>query len=303
MADAGSTTETSSERAGVSRTVARLGKKIPWRLILAGGAVTMFVLLAIFGPMVLDYDPVQTRNADRLLPPGSTLSNGETAWLGTDQSGRSVFAQVVEGARISMLVAAGTIFIGGTVGLIVGIVAGYFGGAVDSVAMRIADVQLAFPSILLAILIAGVLGPSVLNVIITLAITRWVLFARVVRGSTLATKGRDFVDSARVIGAPDLRILQKYIFPSTLTPLLIIATAQVGLMIIAEASLSFLGLGVPLNQPSWGSIIANGRNYLGTAWWIATMPGIALVMVVVSVGFLSDELRDRLDPNLDVDVR
>lgn len=301
MTESDSITTTSSGKA--AQVTSQTQWDIPWRLVLAGGAVVLFTLLAIVGPVILDYNPVQTRNVDRLLPPGSTLSNGETAWLGTDQLGRSVLAQVIEGARISLLVAAGTILIGGTLGLIIGILAGYFGGAVDSVTMRIADIQLAFPSILLAILIAGVLGPSVLNVIITLAITRWVLFARVVRGSALETKGRDFVDSARVIGAPDLRILRKYIFPSTVAPLLIIATAQVGLMIIAEASLSFLGLGVPLDQPSWGSIIANGRDYLGTAWWIATMPGIALVMVVVSVGFLSDELRDRLDPNLDVDVR
>jgi peptide/nickel transport system permease protein len=274
-----------------------------WRLIIPGFMVAVFVLTAVFGPMIVEYNPVRTNTGDRLLPPGATLSTGERTWLGTDQVGRDVFEQVVEGARISLLVASTTIVIGGAIGLVLGMVSGYFGGWLDTVTMRVADMQLAFPSILLAILIAGVLGPSVLNVIIVLAITRWVLFARVVRSSTLATKGRDFVDSSRVIGASNFRILRKYIFPSVVPPLLIIATAQVGLMIIAESSLSFLGLGVPLNQPSWGSIIANGRDYIPSAWWIATMPGIALVLAVVSIGFLSDALRDLLDPNVEVKIR
>jgi peptide/nickel transport system permease protein len=271
---------------------------LQWRLLITSVVVALYVLTAIFGPMIVDYDPVQTRTADRLLPPGATLSNGETAWLGTDQLGRDLFAQVLAGSRISLLVAAGVLLVGGSVGLILGLVSGYFGGVVDSAIMRVADVQLAFPGILLAILIAGVLGPSVFNVIVTLAVTRWVLFARVARGSTLATKERDFVDSARVLGASNFRILRKYILPSILTPLLVTATVQVGLMIVAEASLSFLGLGVPLDQPSWGSTIANGRDYVSTAWWIATMPGIALTIVVVSIGLLGDEIRDILDPNL-----
>jgi peptide/nickel transport system permease protein len=277
-------------------------RRTRWRLIVSGSAIAAFVLAALVGPVILDYDPVTTHNADRLLPPGAQLSDGGTTVLGTDQLGRSVFAQIVEGSRVSLLVAAATIVLGGVVGLVIGICAGYFGGVTDTVAMRLADMQLGIPSILLAILIAGVLGPSVLNIIITLAITRWVLFARVVRGSALATKNREFVDSARVLGATPFHIITRYILPSCLTPLLIVATAQVGLMIIAEASLSFLGLGVPLDQASWGSIIANGRDYLGTSWWIATFPGLALVATVVSIGFLSDELRDWLDPSVNVDT-
>jgi peptide/nickel transport system permease protein len=294
-----STTSTDPDagRAQIGSSVIKEGG-LRWRLLITSIVVALYVLAAIFGPMIVDYDPVQTRTEDRLLPPGATLSNGETAWLGTDQLGRDLFAQVLEGSRISLLVAAGVLIVGGSVGLILGLVSGYFGGVIDSATMRVADVQLAFPGILLAILIAGVLGPSVFNVIVTLAVTRWVLFARVARGSTLATKERDFVDSARVLGASNFRILRKYILPSILTPLLVTATVQVGLMIVAEASLSFLGLGVPLDQPSWGSTIANGRDYVSTAWWIATMPGIALTIVVVSIGLLGDEIRDILDPNL-----
>lgn len=299
MTHAQSATSTDADAGRAQSGSSMIGEGgLRWRLIITGGIVVVYVLVAIFGPMIVDYDPVQTRTQDRLLPPGATLSNGETTWLGTDQLGRDLFAQIVAGSRISLLVAAGVLIVGGGVGLVLGLISGYFGGVTDSVIMRVADVQLAFPGILLAILIAGVLGPSVFNVIVTLAVTRWVLFARVARGSTLATKERDFVDSARVIGASNLRILRKYILPSVLTPLLVTATVQVGLMIVAEASLSFLGLGVPLDQPSWGSTIANGRDYVTTAWWIATMPGIALAIVVVSIGLLGDEVRDILDPSL-----
>jgi peptide/nickel transport system permease protein len=292
-----SSTNLDAGRAKISSSIINEGG-LRWRLLIPSAVVSLYVLAAIFGPMIVDYDPVQTRTEDRLLPPGAALSNGDTAWLGTDQLGRDLFAQILDGSRISLLVAAGVLLVGGGVGVVLGLVSGYFGGVLDSAIMRVADVQLAFPGILLAILIAGVLGPSVFNVIVTLAVTRWVLFARVARGSTLATKERDFVDSARIIGASNFRILRKYILPSVLAPLLVTATVQVGLMIVAEASLSFLGLGVPLDQPSWGSTIANGRDYVSTAWWIATMPGIALAIVVVNIGLLGDELRDILDPNL-----
>lgn len=251
---------------------------------IAGGVLLLFALLAVFGPLVVPYDSVSTRVIDRLLPPGSTLSDGSVALLGTDQNGRDVFAQFVAGARISLLVAITVVVVGGLVGLVLGLLAGYYGGWIDSIISRIGDIQLAFPSILLAILLAGVLGPSLLNVVIALAVTRWVIFARVVRGSALAARNREFVDSARVLGASDLRIMTRYILPSCVQPLLVAATMQVGLTMVAEAALSFLGLGVPIDQASWGSTIANGRDYLSSAWWIAAVPGIALTLVVICVG-------------------
>ncbi|WP_277679620.1 ABC transporter permease [Gracilibacillus dipsosauri] len=269
------------------------------KIILLSIPIAIFVLVAIFGPLIIDYDPVKTYTNDRLLPPGSTLSNGEIAILGTDQVGRDVLSQIIYGTRISLIVAAATVLIGGFIGVVLGLISGYFGGIVDSIIMRIADIQLSFPAILLAILIAGVLGPSVTNVIITLAITRWVTFARVVRSATLATKKKDFVDSARVIGASNFRILRKYIFPMTLSPLLVVITVQLGLVIISEASLSFLGLGTPPDNASWGLLISLGRDYIDSAWWIAVMPGIALAILVVCVGFLGDELRDKYDPYMD----
>src|SRR2546430_1513661 len=166
----------------------------------------------------------------------------------------------------------------------------------DPLAMRAAHVQLGFPAIVLAILIAAVLGPSVANVIITLSLARWVTYARVARASTLATKQREFVEAARAVGASGARIMLRHVAPATLTPLIVIATVEVGLVIISEASLSFLGLGTPPDQPSWGLIVSNGRAYLNNAWWISTMPGVALSLVVISVGLFGDRVRDYLDP-------
>lgn len=272
-------------------------KKINWKIILLSIPVLFFVLIAIFGPLIVDYDPIKTDTGNRLLPPGSMIGN-HLALLGTDQIGRDILAQIIYGARISLSVAAATVLIGGGIGVILGLLSGYFGGWVDTIIMRIADIQLSFPTILLAILIAGVLGPSITNVIITLSITRWVTFARVVRGATLAAKNKDFVDSAKVIGASHFRILTKYILPVCLSPLLVIITVQIGLVIISEASLSFLGLGTPPDNASWGLLISLGRDYISSAWWISVMPGIALAILVVCVGFLGDLLRDESDPYL-----
>ncbi len=267
-------------------------------LLLTAVPMLLFVVFAIAGPMLFPYDAVSVRLTDRLAPPGSHLSTGETAWLGTDRLGRDVLSQLAAGARVSLLVGTVTVLLAGFIGLALGITAGYYGGTFDNVVMRLADIQLAFPPILLAILIASVLGPSVQNVIITLTITRWVKFARVVRSSTLAAKERDFVQAARSLAASDLRILAKHVFPFTFNAFLVIATVEFGLVIIAEAGLSFLGLGTPESVPSWGLTISSGRDYLATAWWISATPGIALVLAVVSVGTFGDRLRDYLDPHL-----
>jgi peptide/nickel transport system permease protein len=266
------------------------------RLALWAVPVVVFVLAAIFGPVIVEYDPVTVRTGDRLEPPGATLRDGSRTWLGTDQVGRDMLPQVLQGARISLLVGAATVLAAGLIGMVAGVIAGYYGGFMDSLLMRLADVQLAFPSILLAILIAAVLGPSVANVIITLSLTRWVTFGRVARAATLAAKERDFVTAARALGAENRRILIRHVIPATLAPLIVIATVEVGLVIIAEASLSFLGLGTPPDQPSWGQTVANGRAYLNRAWWISTMPGLALSLVVLAVGVFGDRLRDYLDP-------
>lgn len=277
-------------------TPPRRRRRHTMRLLLAGVPLVLFVLAAVVGPAVVVFDPITTRTGERLKPPGAVLGDGSIAVLGSDQVGRDVLAQVLQGARISLLVAAGTVLAAGLIGLVLGVLAGYYGGVFDMVAMRLADIQLGFPTILLAILIAAMLGPSVTNVIITLAVARWVTYGRVARASTLAAKEREFVLAAKALGASDGRLLLRHIVPATLTPLIVIATVEVGLVIIAEASLSFLGLGTPPDQPSWGLVTANGRAYLNTAWWISTMPGLALSMVVLSVGLFGDRLRDYLDP-------
>ena len=267
-----------------------------WRIVLWAVPILIFVVAAILGPRVVQYNSVKVSLGARLKPPGTVLPDGTRAWLGTDQVGHDVLAQVLQGARVSLLVGGSTILIAGLIGLIAGVVAGYLGGWIDVVLMRLADIQLAFPSILLAILIAAVLGPSILNVILTLALTRWVIFGRVARAATIASKERDYVLAARAMGATSRRLLIHHIVPSTIPPMIVIATVEVGLVIIAEASLSFLGLGSPPEQPSWGRTVANGRDYLNNAWWIATMPGLALSLVVLAVGVFGDRLRDHLDP-------
>lgn len=273
-------------------------RRVTIRVWLPASLLVLFVLAAIFGPMILAYDGQMTLTDSRLLPPGSVRSDGHLALLGTDQVGRDVLSQVFQGARVSLLVGVTTLVSAGIIGTIIGVVAGYFGGAIDSIFMRLADIQLAFPSILLAILIAAVLGPSVTNVIITLAIARWVTFARVARSSALSVRNREYVQAGRLLGASRLRLLVRYIMPAAISPLVVVATVEFGLVIIAEASLSFLGLGTTDAMPSWGLIIANGRNYVDTAWWISTMPGVALALVMVAIGVLGDTLRDHLDPAL-----
>lgn len=260
--------------------------------------IGVFVVTAIVGPMLTGYEATDLNTRDRLQPPGSRTVDGELALLGTDQVGRDVFEQVIEGARVSITVGVATMVLAGLIGVTLGVLAGYFGGRLDGIIMRLGDIQLAFPAILLAILIAAVLGPSVVNVILTLAITKWVVFGRVARAQTLTVRGRAFVDAARTLGAGNGHILRRCILPSCFTPIMVVATVELGLVVIAEASLSFLGLGTPQSTPSWGLTVANGRDHLGSAWWISTVPGIALALLVISFGTFGDALRDRLDPNL-----
>jgi peptide/nickel transport system permease protein len=281
---------------GVAARAETGGRRVPVRVWVGVGVLALFVLAALVGPLLWPYDPVATHLADRLLAPGGRTATGSIAWLGTDQVGRDLFANLLAGARITLLVAGATVVVGGAVGLVVGLVSGYFGGPLDTVLSRVGDVQLAFPSILLAILLAGVLGPSITNIVITLAITRWVIFARIVRASAMSTRRLEYVDSARVLGCGHLRILVRHVLPSCWQPLLVAATVQVGLVMVAEASLSFLGLGVPVDTASWGATVSIGRDYLGSAWWISTVPAAALALVVTAVGVVGDGFRDLSDP-------
>jgi peptide/nickel transport system permease protein len=260
--------------------------------------IAIYVVAALIGPALVGYDPNFTDTGNRLVRPLSQLADGSITLFGTDQVGQDIFAQVLQGARISMLVGFLTLLVAGTSGVLVGVVAGYFGGWLDSLLMRVADVQLSFPGILLAILVAAMLGQSVLNVIVVLSLAGWVTFARVTRGQALATRNAVFIDATRTLGASHWHIIRTGILPAAVAPLLVISALEMGAIILAEASLSFLGLGAPASSASWGVTIANGRDFLGTAWWISTIPGIFLALLVVACGLLGDALRDRFDPKL-----
>jgi len=279
-------------------TVRTRRRALPAGIAVPAIVVALYVVAAIAGPMLLGFDPVATSLANRLKPPMSVLADGSLSLLGTDAVGRDLLAQMLAGARISLTVGAATLLLASLIGVALGVAAGYWGGWIDAILMRVADIQLGFPSILLAVLVAAVVGPSLTNVVLVLAVTRWVVFARVARAQTLSVKARTFVDASRTLGASDLHIIVNCILPALVAPILVVATVQFGLVIVAEASLSFLGLGLPVGIPTWGGTISAGRNYLANAWWISTMPGIALSILVICVGILGDTLRDRLDPNL-----
>ena len=266
------------------------------RVAVAGLVLAAAILAGLLGPLLTPYNPLEIRLEARLLPPGTRLPDGRVAWLGTDQLGRELLQQVVHGARVSMLIAASTVVIAGVSGTALGLLAGYYGGFTDMAVMRLVDLQLAFPPLLLAILIAAMIGPSITNVVLTLSLIRWAVFARLVHGSVLSLREKEFVEAARALGAGHARIMVAHILPNTLTPIIILATLQISLQMLAEAALSFLGLGIPHPLPSWGVTISQGRDYLQNAWWIATIPGAVMTLVVLSAGIFGDALRDYLDP-------
>ena len=266
------------------------------RVVITGIVVVLVTLVGLLGPVVIPYNPLEIRLEERLKAPGSVLPDGQVAWFGTDQLGRDLLQQVIHGARVSMLVAASTVVIAGTTGTALGVLSGYYRGAIDTVLMGLVDLQLAFPPLLLAILIAAMLGPSVGNVILTLSVIRWAVFARLARGSVLSLREKEFVEAARALGGSHARVMARHILRNILTPIVILATLQIALQMLAEASLSFLGLGIPHPLPSWGVTISQGRDYLNNAWWIATVPGAVMTVTVLSVGFFGDAVRDYLDP-------
>jgi peptide/nickel transport system permease protein len=268
------------------------------RIVIPLVVIAVFIIGAVVVPMLYRFDPLTTDLLSRLKPPGAQLANGSTAILGTDQLGQDLFAQMMMGARVSLMVGGATLAFAGVIGVVLGLLAGHFGGWLDTVLMRIADIQLAFPSILLAILIASVLGQGVLNIIIVLSISNWVVFARVTRSQVLSLKNREYVEAARTLGAGNWHLIFRTLLPGCTAPILVVATVEFGQVVLAEAALSFLGVGVPIGVPSLGSTISKGTDYLTTAWWISTLPGVALLILVLATGILGDALRDRFDPRL-----
>jgi peptide/nickel transport system permease protein len=257
-------------------------------------------LVAIFGPQLSPKDPNRQDLKVRLQPPGQLNSEGQVEFLlGTDALGRDVFSRLIYGTRVSIAVGFVAVAIGGTIGTMLGLIAGFFGGRADDLIMRIADIQLAFPFILLAIMVLVVLGQGVLNLVLVLGIGQWVTYARISRGETISQRDKEYVEAARALGMGNVRIMFRSIFPNILAPLIVIASFNVASVILAEASLSFLGLGVPENVPTWGAMLAKSRDQLvGGKWWLAIYPGLAIMFTVLSLNILGDWLRDFLDPRL-----
>jgi len=259
---------------------------------LSAGAVGVIVVAAALAEPLSPYGPNEQDITQRLQAPGLTHL------LGTDEVGRDILSRLIFGARISLLVGVIAVGVSCPVGVLVGLVAGYAGRRTDDVLMRITDIQLAVPTILLAIAVVAVLGPGLWNVILTLSVTGWTLYARLTRGEALTIKSRDFVQAARATGAGDLRIMVRHVLPNVLSPVIVVAVFAVANMIILEATLSFLGLGVEPRVVTWGRMLNGGRLYLSTAWWLTAFPGLAIFVTVLAVNLLGDHLRDWLDPRL-----
>ncbi len=265
------------------------------------GAVAILICvatIAVFAPWLAPEDPEKIVLTRRLTPPfwmeGGTLAHP----LGTDSLGRDILSRLIFGSRVSLIVGLVAVAAGAGVGIALGLATGYYGGVLDNVIMRIGDVQLAFPFILLAIALMAVLGEGLGNVILVLSIRSWVPYARMVRGQVLALKEQEFVQAVRALGAKDSRIALKHILPNVAAPVIVLASFSVARTIIAEASLSFLGLGVGVSAATWGAMISQGKDYLTDAWWISAFPGFAIMITVLSINLIGDWLRDSLDPSL-----
>lgn len=259
--------------------------------------VILTIVTALFAPYLAPVDP-NKQDIMRTLNPPVWLDADSTAILGTDYLGRDILSRIIYGARVSLTVGLSAVAIAGVIGSGLGILAGFRGGWIDAVIMRLADFQLSVPFIVLAIAVLGILGPSLRNIIIVLGVTGWVTYARVVRSEVLAVRQDDYVTAARSSGSSDARIMLRHILPNVAAPIIVISSLEVARMIISEAALSFLGLGVPPTTPSWGGMVADGRNYIQANWWIATFPGLAIVITVLGINLFGDWLRDVLDPRL-----
>ena len=265
-----------------------------------GGAVfvALLIVAALAAPLIAPADPIRQSLRGRLAAPTLEGADGKAHLLGTDHLGRDVFSRVVYGARVSLLVGFAAVVVGGLLGASLGLLAGFRGGWTDSVIMTIADAQLAFPFILLAIGIIAVLGPSFPTLIVVIGLSGWVTYARVLRSQVLVLRSREFVDAIHALGGSVARVIARHVLPNVLSSLVVIATLELASAIVLEATLSFLGLGVQPPTPSWGGMVHEGREYLDSAWWISTAPGIVLMLTSIVVSRTGDWLRDLLDPTL-----
>ncbi|MDN5568025.1 MAG: ABC transporter permease [Paracoccus sp. (in: a-proteobacteria)] len=289
----------------IDRHTKRIAKEFFEDRIAVIGLILFVVvaLIAIAAPWIAPqnpYDLAQLNIMDGALPPGEvSFGTGQTYWLGTDQQGRDMLSAILYGLRISLLVASVSLGLAITIGTIVGVVAAYFGGKLDSFIMRIVDLQLSFPAILIALILLALLGRGVDKVILALVIVQWAYYARTVRSSAIVERRKDYIDAARCLALSDRRIMFRHLLPNCVPPLIVVATVQIAQAIALEATLSFLGVGVPITEPSLGLLIANGYDYLlSGSYWISLFPGIALVVTIVAINLVGDRLRDVLNPRL-----
>lgn len=260
--------------------------------------IGLFVGIALFGQWLAPVNPYETSLRARLLPP-AWMERGDPRYLlGTDRLGRDVLSRIIVGARPSFNVALAALVFGSMLGSFIGMISGYFGGRVDAVIMRFADATMAFPLILAALLLTAVIGPGPQTVVIAACIVLWARFARLIRSEVISVKERDFIKLARVAGASSWRIMIAHVLPNVLNSVVVLLTLQLGFVIILEATLSFLGAGIPPPTPTWGQMVADGRDYLEVAWWLSVFPGLAIATVVLSFNLLGDWLRDHTDPRL-----
>ena len=274
---------------------ARRGRRWP---IFSVGIISSFVLLAIFAPVLSPADPQAQSLRKRFKPPVWEESGTWQNPLGTDRLGRDLLSRIIWGARVSLAAGVVTVLVASAFGAGVGLVAGYYRGRVDATLMRVTDATMSFPVILLALILAVTVGPSFGNVVFAIAVILWARYARVIRGQVLTLMELDFIAQARIAGAGGWRVITRHLLPNTLNTLVVLVTLQIGYVIIVEASLSFLGAGIPPPMPAWGSMIAEGREFVTSAWWASFFPGLAILLVVLAFNLLGDWLRDTLDPKL-----
>lgn len=260
--------------------------------------VLVWILCAVFAPFISPHAPEAVDIMQRMKPPAWQDGGSMEHVLGTDEMGRDVLSRLIYGARISLVIGVCSVVVGMTIGVVLGLLAGYIGGWVDAVIMRLVDMMLAFPFTFLALCLVAVLGSSLENVIIVLGITGWASYTRTVRAQVLSVREREFIRASTTIGCKDGRILFKHILPSVIDSAIILATMEMGSAILSEASLTFLGMGVPPSIPTWGNMISSGRQYIYTAWWLTTLPGLAIFIVCLGINFIGDWARDIRDPRL-----
>ena len=262
------------------------------------GILVVVALAALAAPNVAPRNPLAQTLADRLMSPGTRGPHGAVFWLGTDGLGRDALSRLIYGARASLAVASLAVACSGVLGLFLGLTAGYYRGWVGAVLMRFVDIVLSIPFLLIAIAVVAALGPGLEHTVLVLGLTRWPRYARVAFAQTLAGRSREFVEAARALGGTDVRVMLRHVLPEVLPSIVVVGTLEIGLMIVYEAALSFLGLGVQPPTPSWGNMLADGRAYLATGWWLATFPGLAIMVTVLGANLLGDAVRDRLDPRV-----